>query len=534
MFIKILLFLLCVVPETDTLVQEMMMNYYETQNRVDLALQEASALYEKTREPFYLKKMFGYSVALGNNQDGLKYGLAYLSREFDPQVFFALVPILKNLNRLDTLLKVLEKSLYSADSLSVFLGYIYYLQGKNYEALVNFERNKGFVLNFPILISAYLDLLWKMERRDSLSSYLDAMHSESREVNFLKGLYYRLLGEREKAIQMFRELYYQQNYRDENFLKVFLQLLDEDRIFEAGDTIVDFLLKRNPFSWDVRKVAGMHFYRKGDYERALSELLVSSGLLDSDPEVHYYLARTLAALGVNNDALREIKIAIKINPDSREYLFYKIYLLLVGTNVDEALREIYSAELRFGEDAYLFYLKAEALNSKGDKLNASRNFLKALTLDSKNLKRYADYLVHARSSGIKVSYPEFLNRALSVANSRDDSIFVSYIAMDVEEYNFAILILEALLKSGISDPVQYNNLAYALAQVGRDLDRALELVNKALESEPGDFHFLDTKAWVLFKMGRIDDAMEYIEKAVISGGAEDPEVLRHREIIQGK
>jgi len=41
---------------------------------------------------------------------------------------------------------------------------------------------------------------------------------------------------------------------------------------------------------------------------------------------------------------------------------------------------------------------------------------------------------------------------------------------------------------------------------GIELDKALEMVDKALSMRQESITFLDTKAWVLFRLGRIEEA----------------------------
>ena len=60
----------------------------------------------------------------------------------------------------------------------------------------------------------------------------------------------------------------------------------------------------------------------------------------------------------------------------------------------------------------------------------------------------------------------------------------------------------------------YNDLAWLYSDQSMKLDRALELINRALELEPRNYAFLDTKAEVLFKMGRVEEAIA-IEKDLI-------------------
>ncbi|MEM7560624.1 MAG: hypothetical protein AAF394_15990 [Planctomycetota bacterium] len=59
------------------------------------------------------------------------------------------------------------------------------------------------------------------------------------------------------------------------------------------------------------------------------------------------------------------------------------------------------------------------------------------------------------------------------------------------------------------DDVENRNLlAYNRALAGVELDKALEDINFALDHYPNMYHFLDTRAWVYYRMNQFDKALE--------------------------
>jgi tetratricopeptide (TPR) repeat protein len=59
-----------------------------------------------------------------------------------------------------------------------------------------------------------------------------------------------------------------------------------------------------------------------------------------------------------------------------------------------------------------------------------------------------------------------------------------------------------------------NQLAYTRALAKTDLDTALMEINQVLKESPGVWHFLDTRAWILFQSGKLEEALEDANKAV--------------------
>lgn len=58
-----------------------------------------------------------------------------------------------------------------------------------------------------------------------------------------------------------------------------------------------------------------------------------------------------------------------------------------------------------------------------------------------------------------------------------------------------------------------NYLAYTYAELNENLDTAEGLAKKALSMQPGDGYILDTLGWVLFKGGRLEESIRYLEAA---------------------
>lgn len=76
------------------------------------------------------------------------------------------------------------------------------------------------------------------------------------------------------------------------------------------------------------------------------------------------------------------------------------------------------------------------------------------------------------------------------------------------------------------DPLANNNYAYSLSERGINLDKALKMINIALKREPDNTSYLDTFGWIQYKLGNIDEAIKYIEKAASADNA-TAEVYEH-------
>ena len=101
---------------------------------------------------------------------------------------------------------------------------------------------------------------------------------------------------------------------------------------------------------------------------------------------------------------------------------------------------------------------------------------------------------------------------------------IIYDQLDIQDSSF--MAYEKALELDPDDALANNNYAYSISESGGDLEKAKKMSEKALEQNPENSAYLDTYGWILHKMGKDDEALEYIEKAIDAGGA-SAEVYDH-------
>jgi tetratricopeptide (TPR) repeat protein len=143
-------------------------------------------------------------------------------------------------------------------------------------------------------------------------------------------------------------------------------------------------------------------------------------------------------------------------------------------------------------------------------------------------------------------------RALLKASSkRDDRYRVHQMLYEIysltQELDKAEAEVRWLIQADPAQPMNYNNLGYLLADRGKDLPQAEELVRTALrlererkqagpklapeenqDPEHDSAAIVDSLGWVLFRRGRVDAARQQLEKAsTLPDGADDPVIWDH-------
>jgi tetratricopeptide (TPR) repeat protein len=96
--------------------------------------------------------------------------------------------------------------------------------------------------------------------------------------------------------------------------------------------------------------------------------------------------------------------------------------------------------------------------------------------------------------------------------------------------DLAIRDLRALLAERPGDAVVQNALGYTLADHDRQIDEAAELVAAALHQTPDSAAVLDSMGWVLYRKGRLDEALKYLGRAQKLG--DDSEIDLHLGEVQ--
>jgi tetratricopeptide (TPR) repeat protein len=72
-----------------------------------------------------------------------------------------------------------------------------------------------------------------------------------------------------------------------------------------------------------------------------------------------------------------------------------------------------------------------------------------------------------------------------------------------------------------------NDLGYTWADEGRNLAKAEVLVKRAVEAEPDNQSYLDSMAWVEYKLGKFSEARGFLDRAIGPASRPDPVVLDH-------
>ena len=101
----------------------------------------------------------------------------------------------------------------------------------------------------------------------------------------------------------------------------------------------------------------------------------------------------------------------------------------------------------------------------------------------------------------------------------------AHLLVDLEQHRRAVRAMEDLLEDYPRDSEVLNALGYTLADRGVRLDEAHEHIRLALELAPGSPAIVDSMGWVLYRLGRPEEALPLLEQALAA--FPHPEVAAH-------
>ncbi|WP_297277482.1 tetratricopeptide repeat protein [uncultured Brachyspira sp.] len=102
------------------------------------------------------------------------------------------------------------------------------------------------------------------------------------------------------------------------------------------------------------------------------------------------------------------------------------------------------------------------------------------------------------------------------SNTNEYRLNIPYItALAVKNTNSALLYANYKYSQDETSAQNMNSLAWALASLGTDIDKAIELSKNAVQLEPKSPHYIDTLGFAYYKKGDYDNALKTLLKAVL-------------------
>lgn len=287
------------------------------------------------------------------------------------------------------------------------------------------------------------------------------------------------------------------------------------RLFLSDDMPLETKIRRfEQFTADVR------FYR--EYYLQLHDLAAILAIrYPDDPRVVELYADHLIASGELEQALALYKLHLTDRPPVEKY--YRMTI-----DIESYLQRPDSVQKYVSEALRLFPDRVEFHLSRGHVMSYAKQYDRAAEAYEESLPLAATDSLrsviwgligdtwHQKAVGGRDDWDERIDLGIE----KPDATFRKNIKRSYAAY-------ERSLRYNPDNVLVLNNYAYFLTIEGRDLERALTLASRATALENDNPTYLDTHAWVLFKLGRLDEARKMLQRAVALDAQNSPALLVH-------
>ena len=264
---------------------------------------------------------------------------------------------------------------------------------------------------------------------------------------------------------------------------------------------------------------------------ALKSLKFNPGNITS----HLHLLKYFILKGRYREAGMELKILSRLDKDADFY--YDIYTCCVDKikNISSMI-ELFKESVKVNPTSYLAHraLGTVLRDTSYDDMEKNlplvmESFNKALELNPKYIPTYISIANTYMYLGLKTNKKSYFKNALGWVDkahkidSKNSKLAhcTGNIFLVMGEYDKGIERLEYAFDCGVNErdiaellAAAYNNKAYTYYETGKNIKEGLKIIDKAIALNPNNGFILSTKAELLYKMKRFDEAYEYIQKAM--------------------
>jgi len=248
-------------------------------------------------------------------------------------------------------------------------------------------------------------------------------------------------------------------------------------------------------------------------------------------EAFYGVAAALAQERTSDIARAYLRLALYLKPALDNGLMLLAEMLEDDRRWDDAERS-YGAIEKDSPFRWDARVRLAALLNQQDKVNQSVELLRLMAKerpdDVRPLVTLADTL-RARERYVEAAeaYDEALARIGEPAERHWSLLYSRGIALErAKRWDRAEADFLKALELKPEQPLVLNYLGYSWLEQGLNLDRALAMIERAVQQRPNDGYIVDSLGWGEYRLGRYEAAVRHLERAV-ELRPEDPVINDH-------
>ncbi|MHC1777411.1 MAG: tetratricopeptide repeat protein [Lentimicrobium sp.] len=402
-----------------------------------------------------------------------------------------------------------------------------------YERLYNSNPDN---IDYAIELANTLLLLEKPLDAIEIYDNLESRTGINEEYSMQKHRIYLAMGKEKKALAELENLAgaYPTDSRILSLLAEFYILQGND---EKGLKTYQQIQEVDPGNPYINISLADYYRKKGDLKKATESLKAgfSNPSLDANTKVQImmtYYSQTGEYLGIEDDVLELSGILAEVHPNEPRALSLRGEMLMMSEKWEDALI-IFRKVNTLDPGKYQIWeniLRIDAIINNFEMLaNESAEAIDLFPVQPLPyyFNGYANYLLKNYDKAIK----SLTTGVKFVLN--DNSMMADFYSLTGDAYHAAdkhvesFAAYESALKYNPENAVVLNNYSYYLSLRSENLEKAVQMAEKANLLSPQNATYLDTWAWVLYKQGEYEKALVQIENALKLDSKPGAVVLEH-------
>ena len=366
---------------------------------------------------------------------------------------------------------------------------------------------------------------------------IESLEGKSREITTRRLQLYMLLNRHEEMIVIIKQEI-AENPDDFRFMTLLGEVYGMIGEYDLAEAIYNQVLGEMPGDVMAQSALAELYAAKGEDEafcRTL-ESLIKNERLETEERLKYlvdyalYKESTDSAyiLGFYQELLQLPFDQLELHHSYADYLKYRnadksllipVYEKIVELDAEDitAIIELLQYAIESDDEEAVFKYADEALMFLPEHLEL--HFYKGLSL----------YMLGKKEESVEAYLEGLAKRDKETAPAVTAAVF-SAVGDTYHELGMKAEAYAAYDSALVYDPYRLevlNNYSYFLSLDGKELQRALEMSHKTITAEPENQTYLDTYAWILFKLKRYEEAKAYAEKIISLDEEISPVVFHH-------
>lgn len=266
-------------------------------------------------------------------------------------------------------------------------------------------------------------------------------------------------------------------------------------------------LAKDPGNLEALTILGDLYYDQGRIRDAYNAYSSVKQLGAADAQTLSRLASIQAAAGMPEKAAKNARSALALAPETQDAVMVLVETAGGRENKQQILEEIEELPKTAANTTAIGALELKS----GQIEKAETRFLEALSIDPQLASAHSGLFLVNQARGKTEQATSHLEQAAQLSPDRSafKILYATYLS-ETKDEAAAIDYLENIIEKA-DDYLPALSLQAELKAKAGDIDKATELVNRALKLDKTDIRAMRLKGMISFEQGKIDEAIEQLE-----------------------